>query len=217
MDAIIETKELEKGVTDVTTKALTLKVISVETYQMAGEILLLHKDMEKKIQEYFKPLKSKAHDSWKAICNAENQELGKLQPGVSHLSREMSDYNISQEKTRKAEEERLRLEALKREEEERLQAAIEAEREGNKEEAEAILTEPVYIPPPIVPKTVPKVSGLTQKETWDFEIIAEKLIPRKYMQPNLVAIRAAVTSLKGKTEISGVRVFPKTNMVGARR
>lgn len=215
--AIIETKEIEKGVMDVTSRALALRVVDTATYTEAGQILVLHKDMSKKIVEYFKPLKAKSYDAWKAICTAENEELGKLQPGMAHLSMEMTAYNQEQEKVRVAEEERLRREALKREEDERLQAAVEAEREGNAAEAKAILEEPIFVPPPIVPKAVPKVNGLAQRTIWKFKIVNANLIPREYLVADEVKIGAVVRALKEKTNIRGIEAYPETGMGGARR
>jgi hypothetical protein len=222
----IETKEIEQGVTDVTTKALALKVMDTPTYEIAGQILLLHKDMEKKIKDYFKPLKSKSYDTWKSICSAENEELGKLQPGVAHLSKEMTAYNLEQEKIGKAEEERLRRKALKKEEEERLQAAIEAEKEGNKDEAEAILEEPVFVPSPIVLKAVPKVNGLAQRTNWKYRLtdlnalvkaVYEGKVPLMALEPNDIFLNQQARALKGTVQYPGVEFYSETSMGGARR
>ena len=79
------------------------------------------------------------------------------------------------------------------------------------------MEEPVFVPPPIVEKTVPKIAGQTMREDWDFEIINEALIPREYLMLDLVAIRAAVKSQKNRTNIAGIRVIKKNNMVGTRR
>ena len=49
--------------------------------------------------------------------------------------------------------------ARKQEEERRLAEALEAEKEGNVEEAQAILEEEMFVPPPVVKVDVPKVDN----------------------------------------------------------
>ncbi len=197
-------------------KTLSLKVIDNETYLQAGEIFNRITAWEKKTKARWDILCDKANAAHKALTAARAEELAKVKPLKDHINSQQTLYNIEQEGIRRKKEEILRQEALKREEEERLQAALQAEKEGNKAEAEAILEEPVFIPVPIVEKTVPKVAGQTMTESWDFEIINESLIPRQYLIPNLIAIRATVRSLKSKTNIPGVQPIKKNKMIGVR-
>ena len=217
MDAFTIEKEIKRDVINVTNRAIALKVIDNGTYIEAGQILLFHKDMAKKIKEYFKPLKTKSYDAWKSICNAENEELEKLQPGTSYLSKEMVRYEAEQEKKRQAEETRLRQKALKREENERLQAAIEVEKEGQKEEAEAILSEKVFVPPPIVKKTIPKINGLAQRTTWTWRVVDINKVPRQYLKINDIAVNQVVRALREKSNIPGIEPYPETKMGGVKR
>ncbi len=132
-----------------------------------------------------------------------------------------------EEARRKAELERLEAER-KAEEERILQAAQAAELAGEtdkagellesavnfgeavKQEAAAIQAEPVYVAPVVIPKSVPKMQGgPVYQERWDYEIIDVNLIPRQYMQPNTVAIGGVVRSLKGQTNIPGIKAFSK--------
>jgi len=73
----------------------------------------------------------------------------------------IAQYNAEQERIRQEEEARLREEARKQEEERILREAAEAEKNGHKDEAEAIINEPVQVTPVIVPKSVPKVQGIS--------------------------------------------------------
>lgn len=209
-------KELEKSITTTQEKALALAVTNTETYVQAGELLKLHKGLEKQIKGYFDPLKKKAHESWKAICNAENTELDKLQPALKYLNQQMTSWNLEQERLRVAEENRLRREAEKAEEERRLQAALEAEASGAKEEASAILEEPIYVPPPIVEKVVPKVSGQTMTTTWKWRVKDINLVPRQYLTTNDTAINSVVRGMKDKANIPGIEVYPESSMRGVR-
>lgn len=223
---IPENKEISKDISDVSQKALALRVTDVITYQQAGELLILHKDMKKKIEEFFEPHVKKANELHKSLTSARKAEIDKLIPGSDHLSKEMTAWNIEQEKIRKAEEDRLRQEALKREEEERLQAAIQAEQEGSTEEAAAILEEPVYVPPPIVQSNVPKQAGLTMQTTYKHRVtnlmvlikaVAEGKAPIVCIQADDQYLGATARNNKGLMPYPGVEFFEEKSMKGTAR
>jgi hypothetical protein len=70
------------------------------------------------------------------------------------------------------------------------------------------MEEPVYAPPVIVPKTVPKLNGGPVYRTiTKFRIINEALIPRQYMMPDLVKIGGVVRALKNQTNVPGIEVY----------
>ena len=87
---------------------------------------------------------------------------------------------------------------------------------GNSEEATEILNEPVYVAPPVVEKAVPKVEGQTMTTTWKWRVKNEHMIPRQYMKIDEVAVNAAVRSLKDKTQITGIEIYPESKMRGVR-
>jgi len=213
----IVVKEIEQEINTVGGQALSLVVKDNATYSQAGGILVLHKNLEKKIKAYFKPLKDSAHKAWKIICNRENEEIEKLEPAIKHLNKQMTTWNLEQERIRKEQEDKLRREAEKAEEERRLQSALEAEKAGAKEEAEAILNEPVFVPPPIVEKTTPKVAGQSMTTTWRWKLEDINLVPRQYLTTNDTAINAVVRSLKDKTNIAGIKIYPESSMRGVRQ
>jgi len=214
--ALEKREAIAKDITTVETMAASIIVTSNEVYSQAGEMLITVKKVKKTIEEYFKPLKTAAYTSWKQICTRENEELEKLTPAINHLNKQMTAWNIEQEKIRKAEEERLRQEAFKAEEERRLVEALQAEKEGNKEEAIAIIEEPVFVPPVIVEKKVPKITGQTLTTTWKWRIKNEKLIPREYLMTDDVMINATVRAQGNKTNIPGIEVYPVSAMRGVR-
>lgn len=76
------------------------------------------------------------------------------------------------------------------------------------EEAAMIAAEPVYIPPVVIPKTVPKMSGGPVYRTIiKFRIINTSLIPRQYMKPDEVKIGQVVRALKREASIPGIEVY----------
>lgn len=212
METTIEPK-IEQEIIAKNNEALLLQVKDADTYALAGEMLKSLKSMEKHIKTYFEPLKASAYAAWKGICNRENEEIDKLKPASQYLNKQMTDWFIAEEKKRKAEEERLRQEALKQEEEERLAAAIELEKEGYKEEAKAIINEPVYVPPPIVEKTQPKITGLGIRTTWEAVIIDKMQLikavaagqsPLEAIEPNMSFLNKQAVAFKNNLKYPGV-------------
>ena len=198
-------------------QARLLVVKTPEDYLFAGEFLRSLKDQRRSIQEWFKPLKEKADQAHKAIIRKEKEALKPLEEAEALIAPAMLAWKREEE--RKAEEEarRIREEARKREEEIRLAEAIQAEREGYKEEAQAILEEPIDIPVVTVQTRTPKIAGLAERTTWTFRVVNEDLIPREYLMPNLNKIGAVVRIDKGKTKIPGIQAFPQSSLGGARR
>lgn len=222
--AVIE-QEIEQGIAATNTEATGLMVTDAETYQRAGELLKGIKAVEKRIKDYFSPLKAAAHKAWKSICDRENEELLKLKPGADHLNRQMVAYHQEQERIRQEEERRQREEARRREEEERLAAAIEAEKTGQSEVAEAILNEPVHVAAPVVPPATPKIAGQTVATTWKHRVVslqalvravADGKAPITCLQANDVFLGSQARAGKGQISYPGVEFYPEQNMRGVR-
>jgi hypothetical protein len=95
----------------------------------------------------------------------------------------------------------------KADEDAQIEAAAQAEKDGNKELATAVMEGDVPVAAPPVEKQKGEKTSIV--ETWEYEIVKEKDLPRSYLKPNDVAIRAVVKAQKGDTNIPGVRVFAK--------
>lgn len=97
--------------------------------------------------------------------------LQRLNDAKNYLNTIMVKFTEEQEAKRREEERRLQEEARKRAEEETLRQALEAEAAGEKEEAEQIIAEPVYVPPIRIVSEIPKSKESHIRETWSAEII----------------------------------------------
>jgi reverse gyrase len=197
-------------------QATSLKVVDTTTYEQAGVMLKGIKALKANIQEYFKPLKDAANKAHKAITQREAEELAKLAPAMEHLSNTMSTWNQEQDRLRRIEQARLEADARKLEEDRRIAEALLAEKAGDKAEAEAILSAPVIVAPPIVQSAVPKVAGLAMRSTWKYRIVNEALIPREYLTIDAVKIGGVVRALKGNAKIPGIEVYEDKQMTGSR-
>lgn len=200
---------------EVSTRALTIieqgksiVVISTsEDYTVAGELFTTIKGVMKQVDESFDPIIQKAHQAHKEAVAQKKKIYEPLETVSRHVKKVMGDYDTEQERIRKAEEARLQEIARKQEEERKLQEAVAAEQSGDKQEAEAIMEEPVYVAPVVIKKEVPKVEGVVFRTIWKYRIIDERKIPREYLKVDDVKIGGVVRSLKKATNIAGVQVY----------
>lgn len=187
--------EVESKALSIVDQARAVTVTDSETYTVAGEMWKQIRDMMKEVADTFDPIIEAAHKSHKKALEQKAKYFKPLEDAQKNIKGLMSAYDAEQERIRKAEEERLRkiaeeeaekerqvelaaIEAERKAEEERLlQAALEAEASGNKDQAEQLMqtaedrnkeaaevaadiqSAPVYVAPVVVPKATPKLSG----------------------------------------------------------
>ena len=202
-------------ITEVDQKALTVieqarSVIITDSpsYTRAGELWKAITDMKKQVDESFKPIILKAHQAHKEALAQRAKIFDPLDKAGRSVKTGMESYDREQERIRQEEERRLREIARQEEEERQLAEALEAERNGDKEEMEVILEAPIYVPPVIVPKTTPKLQGGPVYRTiWQFRITDAQKIPRAYLMPDEVKIGGVVRALKEATNVPGVEAY----------
>lgn len=231
-----ETTALEQQGTSLAQRVETLQVVDAATFAEAAELVKLTAGYIKRVEEVLDPIVSAAHAAHKV---AVAQRDGLLKPalaakrilGARMAEWEQAEARRQQEAERAAQRERERLEREAQEaaeaETRRLQAEAETRRleeaaaleaRGDQEGATRLIEQPVAAPvvlpapvfqarPPAPPP--PKVSGVSFRDEWDFEVIAPFSVPREYLQVDEKAIRAVVKALRGQTQIPGVRVFSR--------
>ncbi len=186
-----------------------------EDFANWGERLRAIATFRRKVTEWFAPMKSKAAAAHKEVCEKERQALAQAVADEAVIKRALVHYQAEQDRKRR--EERLALEAAERRKQEdiRLAEAAALEREahatGNialQEAADQLIESPVIVAPmtPTTPAP-PKVDGLSFREVWKWDVVAEAAIPRMYLQVNKEAINRVVDGLKGQTNIPGIRVY----------
>lgn len=203
-------------------RAKQIQVLTIEDRVVAAEFGKRVAGAYKWFKEFIEPMKRKAAEAHKEICNQENSVCEPLEEAKRYLSSQIGAFDQEQEKLRRAEEARLQEEARVVAEAESRRAAAEQaltdaialEAVGDSKGAEAVLNnpvpQPVFVPPVVVPKQTPKTAGVSTAQNWKFRITDVNLIPREYMQPNEVAIGQVVRALKNKTVIPGVEIYPET-------
>ncbi len=156
---IVETNEVETKALTIVDQAKAVVVKDAESYTAAGVMWKTIKDMMKEVSDTFDPIIEQAHKAHKKALEQKAKYYSPLDQASRNVKKLMSDYDEEQRRIAEAEARRLQEIARKAEEERRLQEAILAEEAGEKEEAAAILEEPVYVPPVQVQKATPKFQG----------------------------------------------------------
>lgn len=193
----------------------SLVIQDSDDYAQWGERLVTIATARRKIAEWFSPMKKKASDAHREICDKERATLAPVNDDELRIKVALSKFRDEQERKRLEEQRRLEREQREREEQLRLEQAAELERAAQQtgdvslqEAAEQLIEAPITVAP-VTPYTppAPKVEGLSYRETWKFEIINTNLVPRQYLMPDEKAIGRVVSGLKDRTTIPGVRVY----------
>lgn len=223
-----DTKELDKKVPDVIVKANSFKITSQEDYVQAVEFGKGIKKMIDEVNQTFEKPIDLAHKAHKSMVAARNKHLNPLE-GAIDIMRRITGLWVQEQKKiadaaakkaqaeADAEAERVRQADLKKKEDERLTQAVELEKLGFKQEADAVLDAPIAAAPVAtqVVYTAPaveKVAGVSYRPKYEFEIVDINLIDRKFLMVDEVKIRKMVNALGAEFKEAGIRVVEKTQM-----
>ena len=220
-------KQITENALAVVNQARDVVIVTVDDYSYAG--LMLHEvknwiktldDEEKKIT---KPLLEGIENA-RALFRGPKQTASDVK---NILNTRMVAWADEKKAKEREEERRLQEIARKRVEEEVLQQALEAEAAGEKEEAQKIIEEPVYVPPVKVVSEIPKSKESYIRETWSAEIIdvmalvkgiAEGKVDIQAIEPNNLIknhsfLNTLATRYKETLNIPGVRAISRKTQV----
>lgn len=190
--------------------ATEIKVIDQKTYESANERIGLLQGLKKRVEDFFKPMKQKAQDAHKQICQQEKEQLSPILTAIDGLKQKTIAYYAAEQQRIAAEQERQRKAA-----EELAALAAEAETQGDTETA----TEAVGLAAVEDAKVTcsPSVKGTSMREVWRAEIIDADKVPRCFLIVDQAALDALAKSQKDKMNIPGVKaVMSYTNSTRAR-
>lgn len=212
-------EEIETQAMTLYEQALSIQVVDQDTFKAAGEFGKSLKELEKKIVDFFKPLKEAAHQAHKAITRKEAEELSPVKEAMDTLRLSMNKFLQEQERIRQEEERKARLaaaEAARKEEERLLALAAKAEEKGKVEKAEELLerAENVYVAPvTVAPKVeTAKFEGGNVGQVKEIQITVTDLkaflseLVKRNMAPTMIEVKAA--PLKAWVKANALQNFP---------
>jgi hypothetical protein len=175
-----------------------LPVETAEDMEVASGMREAIKDRVKAVKSLLNPIIDAANKAHKAGTGRRKEIIAPLDEAEQILNKKMVEWQVKEDKRLAAQQKELDDAAA-------LEAAAQAEEDGNDALAEAIVGGEVAVAAAPVEKSQTK--GVSFVDKWTYEIEDANKIPRAYMIPDEKAIKAVVTAQKGRTQIPGVRVF----------
>jgi hypothetical protein len=228
MSAVVEDINLESAGLVWRSQTAALTITSADHYAAEAGRLKGIKAFQKKVAEFFDPLKRKASESHKALCDAERKALQPVAEDETAIKRALLAYDQEQERIRRIEEARLREVARQDEERRRLDEAAALEREAAAtgdaelmEEAVALISAPVEAPVVHLERSTPRVAGIVTREVWKGEVVdVAKLVQAaaanpqwvNLLLPNNTAVQQLARALKGAMNVPGIRVYAESQI-----
>lgn len=195
-------------------KQLARDIKDAVTLDVAARFMLDAKARAKRIVERMSKPKKAARAAWQEVVDLETELLEPYQRIENEIIKPaMSRFTTEQDRLRRIEEDRLRVEAKKREEDERLAAAEALEQRGEKEAADVVLNHAVPVAPIVVPK-MEQPKGISYRDVWKFRVVDVAHVPREYLVVDETKIGGVVRALKGDTRIEGVEVYSEKVIAG---
>ena len=205
--------DLKREVTLAEQQAQSVTVASDEEYASAGEFTKSVKKIQKKVKEYWEPLRVSAKATYDDILARKKQMLDPLESAEKILKSKMSAYSMEKEKKRKAQEEAMR-KLAEQEMARKLEEAAKAEAAGDSlgaeyAMAEAEVMEDVSISGGIRSQA-PKANGVSQSKTWKITSIDSSLVPVTFSGVEIrpvdeKAVMRLIKESKGTISIPGVQ------------
>lgn len=197
----------ETVVSPVVQKAKAFAITDNASNEAAAEFLKSIKGSQKQVKDFFAESKQKAAEAHKAICANENSMLKPLQESEALLKDKMSAFWQAQE--------RIRIEAERKaaEEAEKINtAALEALENGDEEKAQRLAMESSMKAAEVQVSAPQKVSGISVREVWKWEVTDINAVPREYLVVNEQALNGIAKSAKDSLKVPGIRFYAEKSI-----
>lgn len=194
-----------------------------DDYEAAADVLKDVKRLQKKVKEYWEPLRVAAKKSYDSILEKKKQMAEPLDKAEKALKGAMASFADELERKRRAREEAMRR-AAEMESERMMNEAIAAEEAGDKAGAEAAMEEAVVMGDVAATGKVigsaPKAKGVSQSKTWRIVSIDADKVPIKVgaveIRPvDQAAVMRLIKESKGTVQIPGVQ-YEETVQISVR-
>lgn len=211
---------LEQETTVLPATAQSLSITDAPSFERAGSFLRTVKALRAEVESVFGPIVSSAHATWKHSIAQRKRVEDPMIEAESIVKRSIAAYHAEQERVMREEQRRREEEARRQEEERRLAEAIEIEALGDAEEAERVLSEPSFAPPP--PPLMPqRVAGISTREAWSARVVnlrelvravSDGKAPIEALKADMTTLNQMARALKGSLSIPGVEPTCETSV-----
>lgn len=194
-----------------------------ESYAMAAELTKTIKQMQKKVKDYWEPLRVSAKKTYDDVLGKKKRMMDPLDLAEKILKRKMGTYTAVKEQERQAREEAAR-KAAQAETDRKLAEAAEAERNGDLIGAEMAMAEAEIMDDAAVSISVaskaPKIEGVSTTKNWEIKSIDLSKVPVEFagvlLRPvDEKAAMKLIRASKGAIKIPGIE-YEETYSVSIR-
>jgi len=213
----VNVEEIRAEVMPVVQEASALVVASDEDYAAAANFLKVVKGAQKKVTEYFGPMKAATHAAWKAVTTKEAETLKPLTQAEGTVKNIMLKYHNEQEAIRREEQRKLQAAADEAARKERERLEKQAAKLKTPEKKEALLEQAAAVSAPVieVARELPKVAGQSVRKTWKARVTDIQQVPREWLVVNESALNAFAKSTKGAVKVPGVEFFEESTLASS--
>lgn len=218
-------QDIETQVASVPERAKLLTIKTAEDYVAAGELLKVVKGLRAEVDETFDPIIRKQFEAHREAIAQKKKVEAPLVEAENILKPRISAYLTEQERLRKEAELLAQKKAQEEAEAQQLTDAALLDEIGETAMANALLDEKPLAAPVVMPKTMPKVSGISMSTRYSAQVVslmelvkavAAGKAPLLAIQANQTFLNAQARSMKETMSYPGVRVIAEGN-VSARR
>lgn len=206
-------KELGTEATAIVELAEATVIETQKDFEAAAGTLREVKRLQKKVKEYWDPLRVAAKSAYDGVLAKKKQMTDPLERAEKLLKGAMSGYSDELERKRRAREEAMRR-AAQMEADRMIEEAVAAEAAGDAAGAAAAMEEAEVMDEAAVSgkiiSSMPKAAGVTQSRTWKIVSIDPDKVPIKVgaveIRPvDQAAVMRLIRESKGNIEIPGVK------------
>ncbi len=212
---VLDTAEekLGKEVSAIELQAENVVIVSDEDYSEAGDTTSNVKRMQKKVEEYWEPMRVSTKQAYDDILAHKKEMLDPLKKAEQILKGKMRCYLLEQERKRKEQEETMR-KLAEAEADKKIQEAIDASDSGDTAAAEFAMAEAeVYdtaAATSAIVKQMPKANGVSTSKTWKITAIDSSVVPVSFGGMELrpvdeKLVMSLIKASKGRIVIPGVK------------
>lgn len=223
MSTELEVKRLEEDISPIIFSAREILVSTPDQYSGAASFLKELKSAQKKVIEYWGPLKKKAHEAWKGITAKEKEMIEPLTEAEQEIKYKMITFRQEEEEKKRKEQQRLQAIEEARAEKERQKLLKQAERLKTPELKEQRLQEAQEVETPVVTVNpiVPKIKGQSFSKTWKARVINKRALVEaalkdanlfSFIEVDLSRLNRFACNSKGRVKYAGIEFYKETTM-----
>ena len=200
--------------------AMDVVINNDDDFEMAAEITKNVKRVNKKVTEYWEPLRVSTKKAYDDVLKRKKEMLAPLEAAERILKGKIGDYTMKKEAERRQREAVMR-ELARKEAERKLEEAAKAEAAGDSLAAEFAMAEAEVMETACmnahVASNVPKANGVTHSRTWKIVNIDISKVPTEIagtiIRPvDESAVMALIKATKGQIQIPGIEYQESMNI-----